>query len=301
MLYCFRMITAKYYDLERKIMKISDINIRDPFVLNDRGKYYLYGTRAANFGKSTGGFDVYVSDDLESWSEPIPCFDSIKYGLNRDANWAPEVHKFCDKYYMLATFTGDDGLRGTYILVADDPIGPFAPHSFGHVTPDGWECLDGTLYVESGIPYLVFCHEHTQIIDGTVEYLRLSKDLKRAQTSPVTIFKGSSPEGADKKPSGEHYITDGPFMYTTSNGELLMVWSTFIKGKYAQCVAKSQNGTIGGGFIHLPPLMVDDGGHGMIFRSNERLLLTYHSPNKTGSERPHFVELSDHGDGISIC
>ena len=28
----------------------GDINIRDPFVLCENGKYYLYGTRAANFG-----------------------------------------------------------------------------------------------------------------------------------------------------------------------------------------------------------------------------------------------------------
>ena len=26
-------------------MKLEDINIRDPFVLNDGGIYYLYGTR----------------------------------------------------------------------------------------------------------------------------------------------------------------------------------------------------------------------------------------------------------------
>lgn len=29
-------------------MKNSDINIRDPFVLAEDGKYYMYGTRAAN-------------------------------------------------------------------------------------------------------------------------------------------------------------------------------------------------------------------------------------------------------------
>ena len=42
-------------------MKLEDINIRDPFVLNDGGVYYLYGTRAKDFGCHTGGFDVYTS------------------------------------------------------------------------------------------------------------------------------------------------------------------------------------------------------------------------------------------------
>ena len=36
-------------------MKLEDINIRDPFVLNDGGVYYLYGTRAKDFGCNTGG------------------------------------------------------------------------------------------------------------------------------------------------------------------------------------------------------------------------------------------------------
>ena len=86
-------------------MKCSEIHIRDPFVLREDGKYYMYGTRAANFGKKTGGFDVYVSEDLVTWSEPHPCFDSEAYGLNFSANWAPEVHKYKGAYYMFATFT----------------------------------------------------------------------------------------------------------------------------------------------------------------------------------------------------
>ena len=86
-------------------MKASEINIRDPFVVFDKDTYYLYGTRAKNFGQSVGGVDVYVSTDLENWSEAIECFDSEKYGLNRKVNWAPEVHKYFDKFYMFATFT----------------------------------------------------------------------------------------------------------------------------------------------------------------------------------------------------
>ena len=30
-------------------MKRTDINIRDPFILAENGKYYLYGTRARSF------------------------------------------------------------------------------------------------------------------------------------------------------------------------------------------------------------------------------------------------------------
>ena len=277
-------------------MKCSDINIRDPFVLAENGIYYLYGTRAANFGQDVGGFDVYTSTDLETWSDPVACFDSVKWGLNRKVNWAPEVHNYQGKYYMFATFTREIGLRGTYILCADSPLGPFVPHSKGAVTPKEWECLDGTFYVsQDGKPYMVFCHEHTQIIDGTICYLELSSDLTCAVSEPITLFAASSPYWADVTPPDEHRVTDGPFLYRTSAGELLMIWSTFIQGKYAECLVKFNGGELGTDFVHLDPMITDDGGHGMIFKAGEKLMLAFHSPNTSGEEHPYFVELIDLG------
>lgn len=281
-------------------MKLSDINIRDPFVLYEEGVYYLYGTRAAGFGYEVGGFDVYTSRDLINFSEPICCFNSEKAGLNNGVNWAPEVHRYNGRYYMLATFTQENGLRGTYILSSDSPLGEFSLHSDGAVTPNEWESLDGTLYIEDGVPYLVFCHEHTQIVDGTVCYIKLSQNLKCAQSEPVVLFAGSSPEWADKKAEGEHYITDGPFMYRGIEGELFLIWSTFVGHKYCQCVAKSDNSSISGRFVHLEPLITNDGGHGMLFEKDGTLMLTYHTPNQTGSERPTFRAVKDSGTHLEL-
>lgn len=282
-------------------MKQNDINIRDPFVIKEGDTYYLYGTRAKDFGKKVSGFDVYTSKDLINFSEPKVCFNSEKWNMNREVNWAPEVHKYNNSYYMFATFTKENGLRGVYILKSDSPEGEFSPHSKGAVTPDEWECLDGTLYInKNDEPYLVFCHEHTQIIDGTVCYIKLSDDLTHSIGEPVYMFSGSTPEWADKKPAGEHYITDGPFMYRTTGGELLLIWSTFVNHMYCQCVAKSSNGELDGEFIHLPPIITNDGGHGMIFKADNKLYLTFHTPNKSLEEHPTFKELIDTGKSIII-
>ena len=279
-------------------MKNKDINIRDPFVLSESGKYYMYGTRAKNFGVNVDGVDVYVSEDLENWSEAKECLRSSDYGLNGGVNWAPEVHKYRGRYYMFITFTQKNGLRGTYVLVSEKPEGPFKPHSIGAVTPDGWECLDGTLYVENGVPYLVFCHEHTQIIDGTVCYILLSDDLTKSVGEPVTLFSGSEPNFVDGPISNGHYVTDGPYMFRTKTGVLLMLWSTFIRGQYAECLVRFENG-INGTFEHLEPLIDDDGGHGMVFYAGERLMLTFHTPNVTDYERPKFIELEDKGNTLT--
>lgn len=283
-------------------MKCQEINIRDPFVLYENGMYYLYGTRAKNFGMQVGGVDVYLSSDLEEWSEPIECMNSAVHGLNRGANWAPEVHRYNGAYYMFVTFTMETGLRGTCILKSETPMGPFVPHSEGAVTPKEWECLDGTLYISAeGKPYLVFCHEHTQIIDGTICYAQMSDDLTHTVGEIETLFCASSPEWADKLPEGYHYVTDGPFMFKTKENCLLMLWSTFVKGKYAECIVRFNDGELSTNFEHLEPMIADDGGHGMIFKKGEELMLTFHTPNISGQEHPAFMTLKDFGTYLELA
>ena len=137
--------------------------------------------------------------------------------------------------------------------------------------------------------------------DGTICYAPLSDDLTQAIGEATTMFKASSPYWADKsKDEKEHRITDGPFMYRTETGELLMLWSTFIKGQYAECLVRFADGEIGMNFEHLPPLIDYDGGHGMIFRSDDKLNLTFHSPNQTDYERPCFTEIVDKSDSVAI-
>jgi len=285
----------------RKIsVKKGQINIRDPFVLYENGTYYLYGTRAKDFGCNTKGFDVYVSEDLENWSEPISCFDSEKHGLNTMVNWAPEVHKYNGKYYMFATFTQENDLRGTYALCSDSPLGPFVLHSNGPLTPNEWECLDGTLYIdENGTPYLIFCREHTRIIDGQICYVPLTADLAERNGEVTTLFAASDCPWVDPLEDG-HYVTDGPFLYRSKTNALFMIWSSFIKGNYAELVVKFRDGKLGLAFEHIKPLIDDDGGHGMIFSNGENTYFTYHTPNTTLLERPEFCMIDDNGDFIRI-
>ena len=281
-------------------MKANEINVRDPFVVYDADTYYLYGTRAKDFGSYVGGMDVYVSSDLENWSAPIECFNSEAYGLNRKVNWAPEVHKYKGKYYMFATFTQKNGLRGTYSLFSESLTGPFVPCSKGALTPKEWECLDGTLHVdEAGVPYLVFCHEHTQIKDGTVCYARLNEDLTATDGEIVTLFCASSYELVDPV-KVDHYVTDGPFLYRSQTGELFMIWSSFIKGKYAEFALKFKDGKLGTEFEHQKPLLDNDGGHGMIFSDGKNTYFTYHTPNKSLFERPEFRLFEDNGDTVAV-
>ena len=279
-------------------MKASDINIRDPFVLCEGGRYYLYGTRGKDCWGPADGFDVYVSDDLEEWDGPRECFHNDgSFWADRNY-WAPEVHRWRGKYYMFASFKNDAVRRGTAILAADTPEGPFTPHSDGCVTPREWECLDGTFHVSrKGEPYMVFCHEWVQAGDGEVCAVRLTEDLKRAAGAPRVLFHASDAPWcmAIKHSSGiTGYVTDGPFLWRTADGALLCLWASFSESGYTEGVAVSDNGDIDGNFTQAEPLFRRDGGHGMVFRAPDgRLFLTLHSPNTHLMERPVFYPLTE--------
>ena len=281
-------------------MKLTDINIRDPFVLVCDDKYYLYGTRGPTCWGPADGFDVYVSEDMENWSEPQVCFRNDGSFWATRNYWAPEVYLYNGSFYMFASFKSDSVRRGTAILRADSPFGPFQPHSEGCITPAEWECLDGTFYVSpEGRPYMVFCHEWVQAGDGEICAVELSEDLKKPAGEPFLLFRASEAKWCKTMHHSSGIsgcVTDGPFMWRTSDGTLLCLWASFSESGYTEGVAMSDNGNITGRFTQLEPLFMDDGGHGMVFPDLEgKLWLTLHSPNEHLLERPIFHRIEDIG------
>ncbi len=286
-------------------MKRNEINIRDPFVLVHEGIYYLYGTRGATCWGEADGFDVYVSTDLENWEGPNVCFSNDGTFWATMNYWAPEVHEWQGRFYMFASFKHPDVCRGTAILCADSPMGPFIPHSDGCVTPSDWECLDGTMYIsQTGKPYMVFCHEWVQVGDGEICAMELTDDLRAAAGEPKLLFRASSAEWAqwlDHSSGSKGCVTDGPFLWRTPDGTLMCLWAGFSKQGYTQAVAVSDNGEIDGQFHQAEPLFWNDGGHGMVFRALDgQLYLTLHSPNSHLQERPCFHPLHELPDRLVL-
>lgn len=285
-------------------MKRADINIRDPFVLVHEGKYYLYGTRGATCWGEATGFDVYVGTDLDNWSEPVACFENDgSFWADRNY-WAPEVHAYRGKFYMFASFKREGVRRGTAILRADSPMGPFVPHSKGCITPSDWECLDGTFYLSpDGKPYMVFCHEWVQAGDGEVCVVELTEDLSAPAGEPRLLFRASEASWCQVKHHSSGVsgcVTDGPFLWRTTDGTLLCLWASFSEGGYTEAVARSDNGDVTGRFTQIEPLFMDDGGHGMVFRGLDgQLYLTLHTPNEHLLERPRFYPIRDAGDHLT--
>ena len=276
------------------MLKRKDIRIRDSFILTDSKskQYYLYGTTGLTNGYDTVNYFVtYKSTDLENFSDPITIFKGDDFWADCDY-WAPEVFFYKEKYYMFASFKSATRSRGTQILVSDSPEGPFKPISDGPVTPENWQCLDGTLYFENGKPYIVFCREWMEVKDGQMYAMELSEDLTKAVSEPIFLFSASENKYVTPfkdKDGNDCYVTDGPFLYK-ENGKTVMLWSSTREGVY--CILKATADCITGKWTHdKRPVFSVDGGHCMLFDSFDgRKMIALHYPNVCPEERALFLD-----------
>jgi len=306
--------TAQPYPL-----RTSDIRVRDPFIYADQktATYYLYAQAENRPNSGYHGVEIYASTNLTDWAAPQPVL-TLPVAQKVAMVWAPEMHAYNGEYYLFVTLTFHTTLtdplpcdaknwpplskRGTWVFRADAPTGPFKPVKNKSFTPPDWMALDGTLCVDEGKPYMVFCHEWVQLIDGTINALPLKPDLSDVAGEPLPLFRASDAPGA-KTGAKEGKVTDGPFLYKSpKSGALFMIWSTFIHG-HGYCVmqTRSETGRATGPWKNHTPLYTRNGGHGMIFTDfGGRLLLALHQPNTEPMERLHLMELADDGATLRV-
>ncbi len=300
----------------------AEFRSRDTCIVADpaTGEYCAVGpgrTQGSDQRSRRPAIVVYTSKDLRHWSGPRTLFtpEPTFWGATPIRGiWAPEMHHYRGKWYLFATFDTEEQLaeqwrdwlprvrRGTQILVGDSPHGPFRPFAPTATLPADMMTLDGTLWVEDDVPYMVFCHEWVQIKNGTVCFVRLKPDLSATDGEPVRLFEGSDAPWAVKSAQWGCHVTDGPSLVRSKSGKLFLAWSGFGAEGYTTGVAISDSGKLAGPWRQAPePLFADDGGHPFLFRRHDgQLMLALHSPNKTPNERVHLFEVEDTGETLRI-
>ena len=120
-----------------EIVPLASIRMRDVCILPDAATktYYM-------IGPGRNSVRMYTSKDLKTWQGPKTIFrtpEDIWGDIKVEGIWAPEMHKYKGKYYLLLTFNTRDPLpeqwrvwlprvkRGSQVLVVDSPTGPFQP------------------------------------------------------------------------------------------------------------------------------------------------------------------------------
>lgn len=295
------------------IIRTNVTKFRDPFILVEDGVYYAYGSGVTKDGdwentcwtcyKNTSGSlnGKWEKTEQNLFVNPA---DAVK---NR---WSPEVYKYKGAYYMFATYYSDKtNHRGCAILKSSSPEGPFEEITDGHFTQADSDAIDATFYVDcDGQPWTIFVNEWTSTDDGIgrMSAAKLSDDLTHLISEPIELFRADAPSWAGS------LVTDGCFMYTTSDGKLLMLWSNNdLSGGYCVGIAESENGKIDGKWIQQDKLLFSksqageyDGGHGMIFEDTDGCrYLSVHSPNipvDGYNESMIFVPICEK-DGTIVC
>ena len=275
--------------------KRENLRIRDPFIFVRDNKYYLLGTTGTDPWIKGSDLILYESEDLENFREK--CAMVKKEYLEGYKNiWAPELHEYKGKYYLIFSVFKEEKGRGSIIFVSDDLNGNFKPLTGEYVTPQNWGCLDATLFIFGGAPYLCFSNEWTTPItgdgDGSLFIARLSHDLKRIEDKPKKIVSGKYSGAAIQIDDGKNtfgYVAEGPYLYE-ENGKIVLLWSTYTKTGYSVFRCVSENGVYGDYTIE-KKIFEKDGGHCMRFTDLQgKPHLVLHQPNFAPMERMKILD-----------
>ena len=299
----------------RKEVPLDSIVLSDPCILADRktAMYYMTGT---------GGM-LWKSKDLKLWEGPfhVAKTDSGSWMGPKPMIWAAELHPYKGKYYYFATFTNQEvkidtvqgnviERRASHVLVSDNPDGPYVPMKDSTYLPADKPTLDGTFWVDKdGKPYMVYCYEWLQTLDGTIEKIELKPDLSGTIGEGKLLFRASeSPWSREKDADGKdkpNKVTDGPYLFRTGTGRLGMIWTSWIYNVYTQGVAYSESGTLDGPWIQeKDPITPPNFGHGMLFQTLDgKWLMSVHSHKDVNGRyirTPRLFEVDFSGDKLVV-
>ncbi len=151
----------------------TTLPIADPYILLYDGMYYAYGTSGDN------GFEVYTSDDLETWKR------SSAMALNKQDSyadrwfWAPEVYyvEKAKKFYLF--YSADEHIC---VATSDSPYGPFVQDEKKPIREE--KSIDTSVFFDDdGKAYLYF----VRFTDGNVIWVaELNEDLKSIKEETLT-------------------------------------------------------------------------------------------------------------------
>jgi len=176
----------------------DNIELADPSIFLDNGRYYLYGT------SGNVGFKVYESTDLFNWKGPVG--KNNGYALSKGESfgtmgfWAPQVFKFNDEYYM--AYTANEQIA---IAKSDSPLGPFRQGELKSLSGNGKQ-IDPFIFLDTdGKIYLyhvrlkngnrIFVSEMkpdlSDVITGTEhECINASTPWENTESAPWPVAEG---------------------------------------------------------------------------------------------------------------
>ena len=152
--------------------KNYNLAMPDPFVYEEDGVYYIYGTTDR---VGSNGVDCYATSDFHTFTRYMNIYD-LGSGWVKGAIFAVEVYKINDIYYMYYSANDENGNRALNVATSSSPTGLFTDYvgkdANGNninlkqdkwlTDPSGYAPLDQTLLVDDdGSLYLYYSVYHS--------------------------------------------------------------------------------------------------------------------------------------------
>ena len=248
----------------------NQLLLADPYVLEDNGWYYIYGTHSDN------GIVVYRSRDMRSWSNLC---GNAKEGLalHRDDVWgekwfwAPEVYKVGERYVM--TYSAEEHIC---YAESDSPCGPFVQREKRPYLPEE-KGIDSSFFFDDGTPYIFW----VRFSYGNVIWVaEMSRDLREVKLETARRLidveegtwehrKARVAEGpAVLKHKGKYYLTFSCNDYQSQDYAVGVAVAESVMGPYT----RHPNNPI----LHRHAGYVGTGHH-TILPTDKSLYMVYHA------------------------
>lgn len=255
---------------------IDTMDVKNPFVLYDHSSdmYYMVAD----------GGHLWQSRDLTLWNGP---YDILRYDT---ASWvgsapvvtSPEIHKYGNRYYYMATFETDGNScieKSSVALVANSITGPYRTIDAASVLLDANEiavhptfCTD---YLDVG--YMIYCHAGEQNGDAAVQIIRFTDDLGRRMGEAYTMFTASQLSWSGRIVEGKRVfspIIEAPYLFYCGDDVMGMLFTTYIGDEKRVGVAYSETGTLNGPWVaEEKPLIDENVGSAMLFNDYDGTLV----------------------------
>ncbi len=232
--------------------------ITDPHIKVFNDRFYLYASHdsAPDQGDYTmESWGIYSSDNLEDWKHEHTIYPGDTYiGPYCDKCFAVDCAEFKGKYYLYFS----EFIHSVGVLVSDTPVGPWTD-PLGKPLVKAWQVpfhrvYDPAIYIEDGIPYLVFGHCKifmARLKDNMIELAETPRHLDiRPSGQP-----GDDSQFEDKpflhKHNGIYYLSQGGYYAMSENlyGPYQGKGSFFLEEKfppshrYAPGIARDRHGS----------------------------------------------------------
>ncbi len=263
----------------------APVPLADPFILNEGGIYYAYGTF------SPDGIVVLVSDDLKTWSWPEGRAGYL--ALDRKDSygdkwfWAPEVYRTGDRYLMY--YSADEHIC---CAVSKSPLGPFRQISKRPMSDE--KGIDNSLFIDSdGRPYIFWvkfngCME-IWMAELQPDLCTIKEGTERFCISMSQVWEKVWPSVNEGpfvlKHDGKYYLTYSANSYESKLYGIGYAVSDSVKGPWE----KYPDNPI----LCSPEGLCGTGHHCFFKKRNGKLMIAFHSHLNQDSIHPRIMHIAN--------